>query len=216
MEYSARVHADADDAEKRKALSQWYTPPDMAERLWGWCHVLGRKHVPFRVLEPSAGDGALVRPMLASASKPEEVDMFEVDPARRDALFDLSCKLAEAGICSGVSMQDFLSCAFEPNEYDLCVMNPPYEGDQDAQFIEHALSCSTAVVGLFRSAFVHGSGRWNRLWRHTDIRRLAWLSGRPDFGGDQSAKTDFVAMHLVRRSTARGKGEALTCNVEWW
>ena len=32
------------EAEHRSPeLSQWYTPPDLAARLWGWCHVLGRK-----------------------------------------------------------------------------------------------------------------------------------------------------------------------------
>lgn len=36
--------------ERRRSLSQFYTPPDLAARLWDWCHVLSRKHVPFRVL----------------------------------------------------------------------------------------------------------------------------------------------------------------------
>jgi hypothetical protein len=149
--------------------------------------------------------------MLASPAL-DQIVMYEIDPARTGRLLDLCL---ESRIDVSLRPRDFLADS-DPGRFDLCVMNPPYEGDQDAQFIEHALGCSTAVVGLFRSAFVHGSGRWNRLWRHTDIRRLAWLSGRPDFGGDQSAKADFVAMHLVRRDKPRGKGEPLTCNVEWW
>lgn len=212
---SLRLPDDVDDAAKRKALSQWYTGPELAARLWDWCHVLGRKHVPFRVLEPSAGMGALVCPMLSSPQRPDSVVMYEVDPARSTCLLDLCLDADRHGVDVSLRPRDFLSDS-DPGAFDLCVMNPPYENDQDAQFIEHALGCSRAVVGIFRSAFVHGSGRWNRLWRFTDIRRLAWMSSRPDFGGDQSAKADFVAMHLTRRTEARKQGEAFTFNGEWW
>jgi predicted RNA methylase len=191
--------------------SQWYTPPDLASRLWDWCHVLSRRHVPFRVLEPSAGDGALIRPMLAGKQTPDEVVAYEVDPARLPALRVLDTALVSVD----VRPWDFLADA-NPGRFDLAVTNPPYERDQDVDFTLRTLECSTAAVGIYRSALVHGAGRWNRLWRHVDIRRMAWLSSRPRFGGEHQPMTDFVALHLVRRSHARKQGEAHTLNVEWW
>jgi predicted RNA methylase len=202
-----------ENEQRLRSLSQFYTPPDLAARLWGWCEALSRKHVPFRVLEPSAGDGALVRPMLVGPRRLDEVVMYEIDPARGPALLDL-CTRSEAVDVSYRPL-DFLSDN-TPGVFDLCVMNPPYERDQDAEFILRSLEVSAVTVGLFRSAFLHGQGRWSRLWRFTDVQRIAWLSGRPDFGGDHSAKADFVAMHLTRRTHARKQGEPMACNVEWW
>lgn len=204
------------EAEHRsRELSQFYTPPDLAARVWAWCSVYVTPRRSFRVLEPSAGNGALVRPMLAGAKRPDEIVMYEIDPLRASVLLDLCLIGDAAGVDASFRPLDFTR-DHDPGRFDLCVMNPPFEQDQDAMFIEQALGCSTAVVGIFRSAFVHGQGRWNRLWRFTDVRRLAWLSARPDFGGEWGAKADFVVMHLTRRTVARKQGEAFTLNAEWW
>jgi len=150
--------------------------------------------------------------MVTAPGRCRQVVMYEIDPARTAGLLDLCL---ESSLDLSLRPRDFLADT-DPGQFSITVMNPPYEGDQDALFIEHALNHSTAVVGLFRSAFVHGSGRWDRLWRHTDIERMAWLSSRPNFGGEHSAKADFVALHLTRRKQVRLKNAPATCSVEWW
>lgn len=189
--------------------SQWYTPPAVASRLWAWCSVPSRPGVS--VLEPSAGDGALVRPILADLRSVTRVVMYEVDPVRVAQLRALSSPLCALEVRPWSFPDDD-----SPGSFELAVLNPPYERDQDVDFILHATRHARETVGLYRSAMVHGTGRYNRLWRWVDIRRVAWLSGRPRFGGDFSPLTDFVALQLVQRKHARKQGEPNTCNVEWW
>jgi predicted RNA methylase len=204
---------------RSRDLSAWYTPPETASNLWRWASSLGGRYEPFTVLEPSAGDGALVRPMIADPGLLRDVVMYEIDQARTPRLLDICMESSRVDV--SLRPRNFLADT-DPGRFSVTVMNPPYEPTpeypvgQDVEFIEHALNCSSAVVGLFRSAFVHGSGRWSKLWRFTDVQRLAWLSSRPDFGGDQSAKADFVALELTRRDHARLKGEPMASNTEWW
>ena len=57
-------------------LSQWFTPPKLAARVVEWAGVPISPFKEWRVLEPSAGNGALVRPLLAAGA---EVYAVEVD-----------------------------------------------------------------------------------------------------------------------------------------
>lgn len=49
-----------------------------------------------------------------------------------------------------------------------------------------------------------------------EVKRMAILSSRPQFGGEHSAKTDFLALELVRRAAPRRQCEATPARVEWW
>jgi Dimethyladenosine transferase (rRNA methylation) len=158
------------DGETRsRDLSQWYTPPKLAKRIVAWSLARDGDCV----LEPSAGQGALVKPLLERGC---HVDAWEIDPGNAAALGEL----AHAGLT--VCEADFLAspgwgCSFR---YDLAMLNPPYEDNQDV--------CD----------------------------RLAILSERPRFGGEHSAKTDFVVLEVTRRTAARKQGEATPAMVEWW
>jgi len=123
-----------------------------------------------------------------------------------------------------VIKDDFLSLApggllIACGPFDVALMNPPYEDGKDVAFIREALRYTSDVVGIFRSAIVHGDERFETLWRFTDVVRGVWLTGRPSFGqGDksESAKSDFVVLHLTDRATERKRGEPLNLQMEWW
>jgi predicted RNA methylase len=189
-------------------LSQFLTPARLAEDVVAWS---GAKCGDF-VCEPSAGRGALVKPLLMLGCY---VDAWEIDHENIPALGAIK---KDAPRFRGVIPCDFLTCTdsySSETPYSLAVMNPPYEGNQDVRFIERALGCSERVVGIFQSRILHSKGR-AEFWRHHDIRRMAVLSQRPRFGGDHSAKTDFVVLEVLRRQSARLQGEATPTAMEWW
>lgn len=203
------------EAEQRNpALSQWYTPPGLAVRLRQWM-LHSRVERPIRLLEPAAGRGALVAPFLASGQQPVGGAVYDIDPTNVAALHEMMDMLAYRGHQAlDVRHRDFLTDA-EPGRFDLCVMNPPFEGNQDTAFAAAALECSDRVGGVFAARILHSQERLE-FWRWTDIRRLVVLSSRPRFGGEHTPMTDFVLLDLRRRASSRKQGDPSTTNVEWW
>ncbi len=99
------------------------TPGWLAEQL-----VISARIVPgMRVLEPSCGEGAIVKAVLAADG---DVDGFEVQPAKAERVrTDFGVSVVEA---------DFLS--MPPTAvYDRVVMNPPFQKQADIKHVMHAL-----------------------------------------------------------------------------
>lgn len=207
------------DAERDLSKSQWYTPPKLAERMWSWWvthQTAARPDMRWHVLEPSAGNGSLVRAVLAS-DVVARVHAFELDPRNVELLKQL---VPKPGCVLDVEQGDFL-LAPVVGRYHVALMNPPYEDGQDVDFVLRALAWAPVVVGVFRSAIVHGDDRYQRLWRWVDPTRGRWLSDRPAFGtGDKSdsARSDFIVLELVMRERARTDKELEEFSVlmGWW
>ncbi|WP_226576490.1 DUF4942 domain-containing protein [Acuticoccus sediminis] len=94
---------------------------------------------PLRVLEPSAGTGNLARPIA------EHVTMHRGVPHHRTAVVDcvelqpnLADELRRSGLYRRVDTADFLTLAPRP-EYDLIVMNPPFDRERDIDHVWHAM-----------------------------------------------------------------------------
>jgi predicted RNA methylase len=108
--------------DEKKVRQAFYTPQIIAERVVMWANVSGCK-----VLEPSAGDGALID------------DCYEVGNVQVDAIeLEPSCRGALEAKAASVRIGDFLSMTPEPI-YDRVVMNPPFTKGQDLKHITHAL-----------------------------------------------------------------------------
>lgn len=200
------------DAERQKALSQWYTDPELAERTWRW---MVRAHSAQRVsvLEPSCGRGALIRPLFTLDVPVRRLVAYDIDS---DNAATVAAMLAPTGLDFEVRALDFLRDIRDDDErFDVCVMNPPYEDNADIAFAERALERCTWVAGIFAARMLFSETR-AAFWRWTDIRRAAILSKRPKFGGGFSPMTDFAVLELARRATARKQGEASTTATEWW
>lgn len=93
-----------------------------------------------RVLEPSAGDGALVREIIARHGD-ARVDMVEALPSNREDLLRLAESAAVLG--TKVELVGVSFDVFAPRqEYDAVIMNPPFSGRRD---VTHVMRASTMV-----------------------------------------------------------------------
>lgn len=214
MSLGPSVTLSADPQRRQVQASQWHTPDDLARRLVEWC---GRPPRGWRILEPSAGSGALVRPWLdgggLALAEPSQITACEIDPQWAAHL---------RATCHGVAVEecDYLQRPAPSKPYDLAVMNPPYEGGADSLFVAKAMAESMRVIALVRSAFLHGKTRHERVWSHVEARRwrlvgIAYLVARPSFAAAGEASgtplSDFVAIKLTK-----GVMSDPRTSVEWW
>lgn len=178
--------------EKRKRLSQWLSPDYVAQAMW----ARARTHNPKRVLEPSAGSGQLILPIDDGV----EVHACEVDP-------DLIASHLEqldpplAAFYEG----DFLRLDFStmqrvgnPHLFDVAIMNPPFENNQDVRHVIKAFELSTVVIACVRVQFMHRRFAYEQLWSRRDVC-LSWrddLIPRPRFGGDYTPMDEYVLIEL--------------------
>lgn len=188
--------------------SQYFTPPKLAQRVVEWAGVesvreelaLGGPRRRMRVLEPSAGNGALVRPLVAAGA---DVAACEIDARYCPELLELGASV----FCP----MDFLLSNPLHGEpaYDLCVMNPPYHDGLEERFILHALEFAPRVVGIFRADLFYSVGRGAKLWTQVRPSRAAFCSRRPWKG----AETDYVVLELVKHP---GHCGSPSTTLEWW
>jgi predicted RNA methylase len=198
------------------ALSQWFTPPELAQRVVEWAGIRPvQQPVPGiippsygvttrrpRVLEPSAGNCPLVRPLVPAVA---EVTAIELDPRYTHDLAQSGATHWTGPSFLGYELGDW-------PQFDLCVMNPPYEGGLDVAFVLHALEFAPRVVGIFRSALLHGATRKRELWSRVRPTRIAFLADRPKFGEGNGARSDFIVTELVPLRA----GGPHHCAVEVW
>jgi predicted RNA methylase len=180
------------------ALSQWFTPPALAERIVRW--ALEGWPEPKMILEPAAGDGALIRPL--PETWVERVAAYEID-ARWVPALERMPQVWDVVEGNFIEIRD-------PGPYDLALMNPPYECGLDGDFVQSALRCSRRVVALLRLAALAGVQRRHQIWERAYLRRLAILSQRPSFVGQivGSPRHDFCVVEIVH--------EPVDTAVEWW
>ena len=130
---------------KKEALDFYATPNSAAEYLINNLPLFQMQHnyqafklrqdpgLPFKVLEPSAGHGALVDAFVARFKKefpsnPLWIDCVEIDPVNAGVLKSKGYSVTEG---------DFLACVPD-HPYDLVLMNPPFslKGQKDC-YVEH-------------------------------------------------------------------------------
>lgn len=200
----------ADPDLRRRGASQWFTPPDIAARMARWSTpLLGR------VLEPSAGNGSLVR---AWAQRLADAQEYGDDITPKVDAVELDRHFAET---HGWECADYLTRAAPAERYALGLSNPPYEDGLDGLFLAKMMTECDRIIALVRLAALAGSGRhasvWSRIESHADgwhMPGLAVFSSRPVFDGPESAsgsaKSDFVCVKLSRVSPPS------ETRVEWW
>lgn len=85
---------------------------------------------PLRILEPSAGTGQLASRAARHKGRPT-VDCIDVQPAMCD-------RLNASGLYRSVRCADFLKLT-PSGDYDLVLMNPPFDRERDIDHVMHAL-----------------------------------------------------------------------------
>lgn len=182
------------------ALSQWFTPAWLARKVVTSCGV---RHRSGRILEPSAGDGALVNALRADFAT-ARIDAVDID----------------SSLCArhGWEWANYLTRPSPAERYDLAVMNPPYEDGADCAFVAKAMDESDAVIAIVRAVFLNGADRYSRIWSRVEsgewslvmvahlVKRPSFLLGGVAMGG---AQADFAVVKLSRRPSP-------DTHVEWW
>lgn len=179
-----------------KDMDQFFTDPELAERIVKWA-LRSVDQLPLakiRVLEPSAGDGAIVGALLENGIKTYNLTPVEIDEAQAEDLHTV-----HRGI--PVECCDFMQ--FVPlRGYHLAVMNPPYRDGRAEAHCARALRMCRRVVILCLASFCFSEGRQGILWQHARVKRRVILAKRPKFHGPdctgESAKYDYQILELER------------------
>lgn len=201
------------ESERRKPeLSQWYTPPALANRIVAWAGEIWANR-SLHVLEPSAGRGALVRCLVAAGHRVTAVDVDEdnVDCLIRDWKAD--------GVV--VERADFLAIGGGSSligTHHIAVMNPPFEDGGAEAHVLHALTFAPRVVAHVPLTTLEGKKRREGLWSEAYLKRLAICSSRPKYGATGGA-TAMCTIDVVRRPEGQpknGRVAASGVEIEWW
>lgn len=184
----------------------WPTPAWLAARIVDWArHGLADDA---RIVEPSAGDGALVRAVRALLPR-----------ARITAIEIAACRETEllAAGADDVVIGDWSSFAatwrmHDREPFDLAISNPPFSF-LAAHLYPMVCAARRAVVLLPLTA-LEGQERHHEVWSRVVLERLAVLVARPRFGGHTSPATAYCVAEIRRRVTGERGPEAVA--VEWW
>lgn len=149
---------------RAKALGAFYTPTHIADILAEWVVLSGSE----RLLEPSVGDGALVRAAMARARalgrNQLRIRACDVDPAPVREM------TRRASNCVETRIADFLALdTRETGRFDAVITNPPFTRNQ-------ALSAEKRVALRRRFAVSGAAGLWVYFLLHA-LRFLA-VGGR--------------------------------------
>jgi len=189
--------------------SQWYLGCALAERITNWATSIWA-NTRLHVLEPSAGRGALVRPLVAAGHR---VTAIDIDGDNTDWL------VSEWTRAEGVEVicADFTAFDDWPT-VDLALLNPPFENGQTEQHIMHALRFAPRVVAHVPLTTLAGKDRREGLWSAAYLKRLVIHSSRPKYSGSRTGgMTDMCTVDVVRRSERVDSSvRASGVSVEWW
>jgi predicted RNA methylase len=198
------IAATSPEIVKRDRLSQWDTDPKLARRMVDWLEpALARGD---RVLEPSAGRGALVSAVLERGRG--IVDAIEIDPMRCDELEQLGRRVR-------VHRGDYLERVAPERRYRAAITNPPFTDGAETAHLAKLLRECEHIVALLPARSLHGHDRYELVWRNVGaasgwyLRRKAHLVGRAAFAGTSTGGRD----ELVVIDLSREPGP---CEVEWW
>jgi predicted RNA methylase len=157
------------------SLDRYYTPPHVARVM-----VELLDPAPFaHILEPSCGEGALLR-ALDCSSRSGMAYAFDIDPA---------VKMCERA----ANIANFLE--WPVGRADACIMNPPFHKGLDLRFVVRALEWSPIVVALLRDCTTGLKGWHEQVWsKHTITDRI--YCGRLIFDGPDA---------VAKKGKAKGK-----------
>lgn len=181
----------------RKERQAFFTPSALAERTVQWlAHLAGDLHGQ-RILEPSAGEGALADAARAAGA---HVMAVEIHGPSAQVLRDKGHE---------VMNQDFLS--LHPDElgpFDAILANPPFSRDQDIVHINHMwhfLRPGGVLVSLMSPGWRTGSTRVRSEFRAFTEQLGARVEPLPD-GSFKASGTDVSAVRVALVKPLRDVG----------
>lgn len=208
-------------------LAQWFSPDWLADHLLDSVRVPQGYGRPLRVLEPSAGNGALLRALARQGFGEYDIDVdvveidarfgFDLEREARvtEGVFD---RLSVRGeICIRVEICDYLKRPAPSERYDIAITNPPFTRGMETPFLAKLLDECDQIVAILPSRALHGLARHGAIWRRFEpvgsadpewsIRAINYCKRRPKFAGANGGKDEIVIVNLQR---APG-----WCHVRW-
>jgi phospholipid N-methyltransferase len=148
------------DRNLKKEFQYFPTSPDIARRLLTFGPTVG----VHRVLEPSAGQGAIVEAILQRYKYLKEVSCCELMPQNMAVL------RAKKGV--RIIGEDFLQLGFEfDNFFDLIVANPPFANNQDIDHIRKMYDVCNPGGTIVSIASIH----WHESTHKKEKAFKSWL-----------------------------------------
>jgi predicted RNA methylase len=159
----SRALGDGQVLDRKKTLQAFFTPPAIAHQMIALADLRAGDHV----LEPSAGVGNLLRPILGKVASIQAVDIDETHAAALEALPDVN-----------VRCRDFLEMGvadFDPRP-TLILMNPPFAAGAD---VRHVMAAHEVLAPGGRLVAIMSPHAWIASDR-LSARFIDWLqtSGR--------------------------------------
>ena len=137
--------------------------------------------MPFRyIIEPCAGDGAIVRELAKRTRKPKSfITAIEIRAEEKQ-------NLIEAG-ADQVIIGNFYEFSGRDPKPDIIITNPPYSIAQE--IIEHCFDIApdAEVIMLLRQGFLSSKAR-KSFWDKYPLTQLYPLAERPSFGASVKCK----------------------------
>ena len=169
------------------------------------------------MLEPTAGNGSLLRPIMSAPYGCTQVVACELDTTHIPALRALALGQAPRPTLT-IHVGDFLTAPTDLlGRFDLAMCNTPFENGQTEAFVDRVLDVCERAIVLAQNSFMH-SRRRRGFWATTEIRAVRYLESRPSFGvgasGSETGKRDFVVLELARWEA--DLDARLPCDYDWW
>lgn len=116
--------------DEQQTFQAFYTPDDLADRMV----KLAQIDATSIILEPSAGNGALIRAMLRGGADRRRISAIEIRERETETIF--------TDLRVAVKTCDFLEfgTVLDREFFTTIVANPPFAKDQDISHIEHMLA----------------------------------------------------------------------------
>lgn len=189
-----RLFDAEDDPERKENLDQWFTDPKLAEEFVRWSRV----KPGMRVLEPTAGSGNLVKPLLAAGAI---VTCYELDP---EWVAFLRKNFPAATVYDAANFLDVPPPRHRGEPlFDLCAMNPPLSQGLDGVFLQRTIfRWAKRTTAIVQTRTMHSIDRREKVWRKAKVNRFKFLSDRPSFGRG-SPMRDFSFVDAQPRDTPR-------------
>lgn len=175
-EVAVREACESGEYVDSKQLFQFFRTPETVASMM--VQVLRMPNEQFTILEPSAGDGALVCAVAAGclADEDPQMTLVEYDATKEKTLTELVGAPTQVG--KRLVMRDFLQLrpttgSDQLGLFDRVIMNPPFTRQQDIIHVRHAatfLKPGGRLVTIMSPAFTYRNDR-----RSQDFRE--WLEG---------------------------------------
>lgn len=124
--------ANGEDRNLKKEFQFFATPRELARKMAS----LIKPNKEMKILEPSAGDGALIqafRNFHHASTCPESIDCFEI--------MDLNVTKLKRVAAANLIGSDFMESDFLASQYDAIIANPPFTKNQDIDHIRKMFEC---------------------------------------------------------------------------